>query len=567
MPASPINGSVARNRSFLAHNLRLVLSNQWKYGELNTFISKSRPSLDGLLLHFGLGKEEIPNNNLQQKLSRDARLLAIKDNIATADSRTTCGSGILQQYQSPFEASVVSRLRQFKALPIGKTNLDEFGMGSHSTNSFFGLVHHDLSKQYSVGGSSGGSAVAIATEQCQIALGTDTGGSVRLPAAYTGTVGFKPSYGLISRWGVIPYANSLDTVGILTPSVGTSLELFIKAEVYDPRDPTCIADKFRQSIGHKFYRASTLGEDLNGIRIGVPLEYNIMELDPGIRKAWQDALEMLQEKGCTIVPISLPNTKHALSAYYVLAASEAASNLSKYDGVRFGTRSTSTDGSGQVLFSDTREQGFGDEVKRRILLGSYTLSSEAIDNYFIKAQKVRRLVQCDFDRVFSLPNPLLPAQQFDLADMDESIGLKDKLGPAQVDFIVCPTAPTVAPSLESIFQQTPVDIYMNDVFTVPSSLAGIPAITVPVQVRNEYSKPDEAAFAGIQFLGQYNDDLSLLRISRVFESLQKAKYLQSPAVDASVIMKPNRVRLKWTNGVQTIRQFKSIDKEEHSRIL
>lgn len=394
-------------------------------------------------------------------------------------------------------------------------------MGSHSTNSFFGLVHNNLSRKHSAGGSSGGSAVAVATRQCELALGTDTGGSVRLPAAYNGIVGFKPSYGLISRWGVIPYANSLDTVGVMSSSVRRSLEFFLKAEAHDPRDPTCVSEKFRRSHGHKYANATNSNKTLAGIRIGVPLEYNITELDPSIRQAWQDALDIFQEQGCTIVPVSLPNTKHALSAYYVLAASEAASNLSKYDGVRYGTRDRNADGASDVLFSDTRGQGFGDEVKRRILLGSYTLSSAAIDNYFIKAQKVRRLVKQDFDRVFSMPNPLVPSQQFDLADLDESIELRDKLGPAQVDFLVCPTAPTVAPSLDSVARQNPVDSYMNDVFTVPSSLAGIPSISVPCRIGNEFSPPYEPAFAGIQILGQYNDDLRLLDIASKFEDCQK----------------------------------------------
>jgi len=245
----------------------------------------------------------------------------------------------------------------------------------------------------------------------------------------------------------------------------------------------------------------------------VPLEYNIAELEPGIRQVWKDCLEMLQDAGCNIVPISLPNTKHALSAYYVLAPAEAASNLSKYDGVRYGFRADSTDGWGDVLFSKTRGEGFGAEVKRRILLGSYTLSAEAVDNYFLKAQKVRRLVQRDFDRVFAAPNPLHPAEQFDLNEMDASIQLSDKYGPTQVDYIVCPTAPTLPPTLEDVSKQTPVDSYMNDVFTVPASLAGIPAISIPFPISEELRKDGKPAFAGMQIIGQYSSDYGLISMS------------------------------------------------------
>ncbi|KAJ5035072.1 uncharacterized protein L3040_008334 [Drepanopeziza brunnea f. sp. 'multigermtubi'] len=454
------------------------------------------------------------------------QLVAVKDNIATVDFPTTCASGILRNHQSPFEADVITRLtipdKPGRRVITGKTNMDEFGMGSHSTNSFFGPVRNTGQfDTYSVGGSSGGSAVAVANAQCPVALGTDTGGSVRLPAAYTGIVGFKPSYGLVSRWGVVPYANSLDTVGFLASKTKAIRYAFNHVSKFDIKDPTSISQESRKrmdlhrkrDLRQEFQRQKRSGEldpteklAFNNIKIGVPLEYNIEELDPGVRQAWQDALQILQEGGATIVPISLPNTKHALSAYYVLAPAEAASNLSKYDGVRYGTRSKSDDGAGDVLYSKTRGTGFGNEVKRRILLGSYTLSSEAIDNYFIKAQKVRRLVQRDFDRVFAISNPLRNPEQFDLSNMDESIQLDDKLGPPQVDFIVCPTAPTPPPTLKAVSELRPVDTYMNDVFTVPASLAGLPAISIPFLIISEDETASVPSFAGIQIIGQYSDD-------------------------------------------------------------
>jgi aspartyl-tRNA(Asn)/glutamyl-tRNA(Gln) amidotransferase subunit A len=431
----------------------------------------------------------------------------------------------------------VKLLRGKDAFIIGKTNLDEFGMGSHSTYSFFGSVHNDLPfNRLSVGGSSGGSAVAVATGQCHAALGTDTGGSVRLPAAYTGIVGFKPSYGLVSRWGVVPYANSLDTVGVLGVSARTVYNAMIYLRQHDHRDPTSLKltawkrmrDR-RKEIAFESGRHGHFAEDFSSLRIGVPIEYNIAELEPGVKKAWEDALKGFQDNGCTIVPVSLPNTKHALSAYYVLAPAEAASNLAKYDGVRYGNRSGSSDGAGDVLYSKTRGEGFGEEVRRRILLGSYTLSSEAIDNYFIKAQRVRRLVQRDFDRVFSTPNLLRPEEQFDLSDMDESIELDSKLGPSQVDFIVCPTAPTPPPTLEDVAEQTPVDTYMNDIFTVPASLAGLPAISIPWKISEEYLKSDTPAFTGIQIIGQYSDDFRVIMTAAALEQIHLGKKLKAPA--------------------------------------
>lgn len=454
--------------------------------------------------------------------SADASIspLAVKDNIVTTELHTTCGSQILQHHRSPFGASILTGLLNREYEIVGKTNLDEFGMGSHSTNSYFGPVRHPSNLKYSAGGSSGGSAVAVASGQLgsrtAVALGTDTGGSVRLPAAYTGVVGFKPSYGVISRWGVIPYANSLDTVGVIGNQVSDANQIFKRVWSYDPRDPSSISEATRQRIGVWDYQPPT-DIVMENITIGIPLEYNIAELEPGVKQAWTRSLDRLQAAGCNLVPVSLPNTKHALSAYYVIAASEAASNLSKYDGVRYGTRGSSTDGVGETLYSDTRGTGFGDEVKRRILLGSYSLSADAIDNYFIKAQKVRRLVQRDFDRVFRKVNPMLPEQQHDLSDMDTSVEMQDKRGPHQVDYIICPTAPTVSPTLSSVFNQTPVDTYMNDVFTVPSSLAGIPAISIPVSVFDEYLKPDEPAFAGIQIIGQYGDDCGLLDFSKIVQ--------------------------------------------------
>ncbi|KAG6064872.1 hypothetical protein E4U32_007945 [Claviceps aff. humidiphila group G2b] len=436
--------------------------------------------------------------------------LAVKDNIATADFPTQCASPILRSHRSPFEATIVSQLRSRGATVVGKTNMDEFGMGSHSTNSMHGPVINHLSTEsepLSAGGSSGGSAVAVMLGEADIALGTDTGGSVRLPASYTGAVGYRPSYGMISRYGVFAYANSLDTVGFLAKEVQPILDLLVRTkldEEHDPRDPTSLPAASRRRCAAAC--ASELG-DMSSLTIGLPLEYNIAELDPLIRKGWIAAATALEEQGARIVPVSLPSTKEALCAYYVLATAEASSNLAKYDGVRYGVRGEHGDAQGHTLYSETRGLGFGSEVKRRILLGTYSLSSEAIDNYFIQAQKVRRLIRQDFDRVFRLQNPLCEPAQFDLSDMDAETTLQDKKGPPQVDFLLSPTAPSLAPKLGDVMSEGSLEAYMGDVFTVPSSLAGLPCVSVPSRAVGS------ALPMGLQLIGQYWDDRRLLAMA------------------------------------------------------
>ncbi|TQS33532.1 hypothetical protein Golomagni_06119 [Golovinomyces magnicellulatus] len=442
--------------------------------------------------------------------------LAVKDNIAVSGFPTQCASNILGAHNSPFEATIVKQLRANGAINVGKTNMDEFGMGSHSTNSAHGPVGNPLSPEgelLSAGGSSGGSAVAVSVGDATVALGTDTGGSVRLPAAYTGVVGYKPSYGMLSRFGVVPYANSLDTVGVLAKEAQTIDKLVFKTGIYmehDSSDPTSLKPQTRKRCN-----AACPGDlsTLSKLTVGIPVEYNIEELDPSVRAAWDATATALEEQGVRIVPISLPTTKEALCAYYVLAPAEASSNLAKYDGVRYGVRREGSDGKGDVLYSETRGTGFGEEVKRRILLGTYSLSSEAIDNYFIQAQKVRRRVQQDFDRVFRLDNPLYEPIQFDLADMSGETNLDDKTGPPQVDFLLCPTAPTFAPKLADLEKQSSVDGYTNDVFTVPASLAGLPAVSVPVWPTGNKLP------VGMQLIGQFWDDRRLLALATKLQEM------------------------------------------------
>ncbi|KAK4959558.1 Trimeric GatFAB AmidoTransferase(AdT) complex subunit [Elasticomyces elasticus] len=485
------------------------------------------------------------------------KLIAIKDNISTGPSTpslaTTAASNTLRKHASPFAATVVRLLEENGALIAGKTNCDEFGMGSHSLNSAHGPVKNAYVRgghALSAGGSSGGSAVAVATRQCWAALGTDTGGSVRLPAAYCGIVGFKPSYGLLSRWGLLDYANSMDTVGVLSRDVPDARSLFRILNRFDEEDPTSLPPSVRARLS-----SANAGEESDksvgnarSLRIGVPTDYCLEELSSPVHRAWIRTLNRLQDEGHQLVPVNLPSTKQALSAYYVLAPAEASSNLAKYDGVRYGSRlqdspshqEAEADKSGKgVLFSRYRGEGFGDEVKRRILLGAFALSAAAMDNYFIQAQKIRRLVQADFDRVFASPNPLHTASSLSPPKPDLAEKIADEASSphsmrSRVDVLITPTAPTLPPTIDDVRQQDPLASYTNDVFTVPASLAGLPSISVPVPldgVAETTGRPQSRAAyedggwgdvrsAGMQVIGQFGDDEIVLRMGEIIEGLQ-----------------------------------------------
>ncbi|KAF2712609.1 amidase-domain-containing protein [Pleomassaria siparia CBS 279.74] len=476
------------------------IANQARFTNLNAFVYLG----DRALIEATAKAADInpPDETpLAARLSLAGRLIAIKDNICTTEFPTTASSAILKDFKSPYDATVVKQLRDAGAIITGKTNMDEFGMGSHSTHSIFGPVRLSRfpGEIMSAGGSSGGSAAAVASGQCWAALGTDTGGSVRLPAAYTNVVGFKPSYGLLSRWGVIDYANSLDTVGILARDVESVESVFDQLNVYDPQDPTSLPPTKRSQLGFS-KKVNTR------LTIGIPLDYNITTLDPAVRRAWVQSLHYLQDCGHLLKAVELSTTRHALSAYYILAPAEASSNLAKYDGVRYGKRADGIDGTpSSVLFAKTRGQFLGAEVRRRILLGAFTLSAQAIDNYFIQAQKVRRLVANDFNSVFAEPNPLT-ADPFDV----RGVG---------VDVLLCPTAPSLTPQLAEAMAQGPLDTYMNDVFTVPASLAGLPAISVPASIAEEDQSPKLRELgiketAGMQVIGQYGNDGLVLEVAR-----------------------------------------------------
>ncbi|KAH8689809.1 amidase signature domain-containing protein [Talaromyces proteolyticus] len=492
------------------------IANQTRFLELNAVITPLQ-SQAGWLQR--VRDADARRENGTQKSALDGRIIAIKDNICTRSLPTTCASAMLEKFSSPFDATVISALEESGAIIGSKTNLDEFGMGSHSTNSRFGEVKSSFcgnsGEPLSAGGSSGGSAVAVATGQCYAALGTDTGGSVRLPAAYTGTVGFKPSYGRVSRWGVVAYANSLDTVGIIGQKTSVVREVFGVLNHHDPRDPTSLPTNSRSRISALLSQSQFSNRLASRpLRIGVPLEYNLTELTPSLRKAWLSALKALEKQGHSLHPVSLSSTRHALPAYYILAPAEASSNLAKYDGIRYGTRAAGPDsgeGLNGYLYAKTRGEGFGAEVKRRILLGSFSLSADAMDNYFIQAQRIRRLVQSDFDKVFAFNNPLRTGAS------------GDKDGVSRVDVVIGPTTSSTPPSLSSIQNDSDamasLNAYVTDVLTVPASLAGLPAISVPVSTTKTDTNPGVDK-VGIQIIGQYGDDDLVLDVGEALEQAE-----------------------------------------------
>lgn len=370
-------------------------------------------------------------------------------------------------------------------------------MGSNNVISTYGPCnnpHFDptLEGTRSTGGSSGGSAAAVAAGMCDFALGSDTGGSVRLPAAYCGVVGFKPSYGLVSRHGLVAYAQSFDTVGILSKDVQTAETVFNVLNQYDENDPTSLKPSVRDQI----LNAVAEKNGKKTFTIGVINETNL-DLAPEVKEAWADSLEFLRLQGHKIVTVSVPSIKHALPTYFVLSPSEASSNLARYDGIRYGYRA-GKDREGDILYAPTRSEGFGSEVRRRIMLGAFNLSSDFFGDHYRQAQKVRRKVQSEFNSIFKTRNVLSSATEHYVQE--------------KVDVVLGPTSRTLAPTHEHIFSLTDsVESYVNDVLTVPASLAGLPAITVPIGYgRNS---------VGMQITGQFGDDKRVLEVAKILERI------------------------------------------------
>lgn len=407
--------------------------------------------------------------------------VALKDILCTTDAPTTAASKILEGYVSPYDATVVTKLREQGAVFLGKTNTDEFAMGSSTENSAFGPTRNPWDESRVPGGSSGGSAAAVAAREAALSLGSDTGGSIRQPAGFCGIVGLKPTYGRVSRFGLLPFASSLDQIGPFARTVEDAAMMLRAISGKDKMDSTS-APIDVPSFTEKF------GTDLKGVKIGVADEYSVDGMEPGVQNAMQAALKQLQDLGAELVEISLPHTRYALATYYITAPAEASANLARYDGVRFANR---IDGDNLVdTYMKTRGQGFGAEVKRRIMLGTYALSSGYYDAYYVKAQKVRTLIKQDFDAAFE-----------------------------RVDAIVAPTSPTVAFELGSRTDD-PYAMYLADVFTIPANMAGIPGVSIPAGF-------SDGLPVGMQLLGKPFDESTVLGIAHTYE--QAAGFYQQMA--------------------------------------
>jgi len=414
----------------------------------------------------------------QRKIDRNLSMpllgipLAIKDNMCTKGIRTTCSSKILSQFVPPYESTVTSRLAEKGYILIGKTNLDEFAMGSSTENSGFHTTRNPWDLERIPGGSSGGSTAAVAADECIAALGSDTGGSIRQPASLCGVVGLKPTYGRVSRYGLVAFASSLDQIGPITKNVRDAALLMNVIAGHDPCDstsaPTDVPD-FGTALGH----------NIKGLRIGVPKEYFIKGMDEEVERSLREALKQLESLGGVPLEVSLPHTDYAVATYYLLATSEASSNLARYDGVKYGFRQTGKDLLD--MYKNTRAKGFGSEVKRRIMLGTYALSSGYYDAYYKKAQQVRTLIKRDFEDAFG-----------------------------KVDVIVTPTAPTPAFRVGEKADD-PLQMYLSDIFTISVNLAGVPGISIPCGF-TQSGLP-----IGMQLIGRHFDEKTILKVAFAYE--------------------------------------------------
>ena len=408
--------------------------------------------------------------------------LAVKDIFCTQSLPTQAASKILEGFVPPYESTVTERLWKENAVLLGKLNMDEFAMGSSNETSVYGPAINpwqdpNEATPLSPGGSSGGSAAAVAADLCLAALGTDTGGSIRQPAAFNGVVGIKPTYGRCSRWGIIAFASSLDQAGPITKTVRDSAILLEIISGHDKKDSTSVRCKVPNF-------EAALNGDIRGKKIGIPKEYRIDDTPAEIIRLWETGINQLRDSGAEIVDVSLPHTKYSLPTYYVLAPAEASSNLARYDGVKYGYRATLKDGEGiNELYKRTRSEGFGDEVKRRIMVGTYVLSAGFYEAYYQKALKVRSLIKRDFREVFS----------------------------KGVSAILTPTTPSPAFALGSKKTESPVEMYLNDIFTVPANLAGLPAVSIPTGI-TEKGLP-----LGLQIIGPAWEEANVLNIAHRLE--------------------------------------------------
>ena len=436
-----------------------------KFKELNCFVTTNEDVSKKKAGAIDLDKE---NDSLLLGIP-----IAQKDLFCTEGLRTTCSSKILSNYFPPYTATAVKKLEDAGSITIGKTNMDEFAMGSSNETSFFGNVHNPWKKGFVPGGSSGGSAAAVAAGIVPAATGTDTGGSIRQPAAHCGITGLKPTYGRISRWGMIAFASSLDQAGPLARTAEDCAILLNTMSGHDTNDTTSLNVEVPDFL-------SKLNEPIKGLKIGIIKEFNLSDLDKEVQARFEESKNVYEKLGAEFVDVSLPNISASVPTYYSIAPAECSSNLSRFDGVRFGHRAKDADDLND-LYIKSRSEGFGDEVKRRILIGTYVLSAGYYDAYYKKAQQVRRLIKNDFDHVFE-----------------------------SVDILMTPTSPSTAFEFGSKGAQNPVELYLEDLFTISSNLAGLPAMSIPHGQVN--SLP-----VGLQLIGNFLREDQLLNAAHVFQ--------------------------------------------------
>ncbi len=412
--------------------------------------------------------------------------LALKDILCTKSTETTCASKILEHFRPPYDATVVQRLRDSGAVFLGKVNMDEFAMGSSTENSGFGITRNPWDFTRIPGGSSGGSAAAVAADECIASVGSDTGGSVRQPAACCGVVGMKPTYGRVSRFGLVAFASSLDQIGPLTKDVTDCAILMNVISGHDPKDSTSV------DVEVPDYKSS-LVNDVRGMKLGIPKEYFAEGMDRDVEGTVWEAIKLLEQWGASIKEVSLPHTEYAVATYYIICTAEASSNLARYDGVKYGHRARGYDGLID-MYAKTRAEGFGPEVKRRIMLGTYVLSAGYYDAYYRKAQQVRTLIKGDFDRAFE-----------------------------EYDALITPTSPTPAFMIGEKVKD-PLQMYLSDIFTNPVSLAGIPGISIPCGFSGD------GLPIGLQIIGKHFDEEKILRVAYTYEQ-RTDWHLKRPQLD------------------------------------
>jgi aspartyl-tRNA(Asn)/glutamyl-tRNA(Gln) amidotransferase subunit A len=464
-----------KNKEFTSTELvNAHISQAEKVKDLNSYITETFDSAKIMAEQ----ADQRYQNGSERKL--EGIPVGVKDLFCTNGVRTTAGSKMLSNFVPTYESTVSRKIADSGTIMIGKANMDEFAMGSSNMTSYFGNVINPWKVNGSdqdlvPGGSSGGSAAAVSSFAAMAALGSDTGGSIRQPAAFTGTFGIKPTYGRCSRWGMVAFASSLDQAGVFTRSVADAALMLEAMMGFDENDSTSIDKAVPELV-------SACSKSVKGMKIGIPTD--LMELEgvsSEIIKMWQDSIEMMKSAGAEIVDIKLPNAKHALSVYYVIAPAEASSNLSRYDGVRYGHRTEKTGLNLEEMYINTRTEGFGEEVKRRIMIGAYVLSSSHMDAYYLKAQKVRRLIANDFKEAYT-----------------------------KADIILLPSTPTAAFGIGEK-QDDPLSMYLNDIFTIPASLAGLPCSSVPTALSSS------GLPLGMQLVAPAFDEYNLLRASAAIE--------------------------------------------------